>query len=115
MEIKEIFSEIGLTVKKSVENIENWSIALLHIKKLLGNTGFESSYINSQGEEIKIDTNVNYRTHKIISELYDITRTQFPRHKDWNRAIFKLFPNNKFEIEYIWDQELQDEVDKYNN
>lgn len=115
MEVKEIFGKIGETVKQSVENIDGWKKAILYIKKLSGNTGFDSSYIDSSGEEIKIDTTANYYTHKAIGELYKITQTQFPKHKNWNRAIFTLFPNNKFEIEYIWDQELQDQVDGYNN
>lgn len=32
----------------------------------------------------------------------------------WNKAVFTLYPDNQFKIEYIWDAEYQAEVDKYN-
>jgi len=114
MENIDIFLTLKEVVKKSISNIEKWDKALLYIKKMKGNTGFESSYIYD-GNEVKIDTTANYLTHKAVTKLYDITQNEFPKHKDWNRAIFTLFPNNKFEMEYIWDEELQQEVDGYNN
>jgi hypothetical protein len=30
----------------------------------------------------------------------------------WNKAIFTLSQEGKFDMEFIWDQELQDEVDR---
>jgi hypothetical protein len=51
----------------------------------------------------------------MIEDLYTITQTQFPVHKNWNRAKYTLFPEGRMEIEYIWDDGLQKEVDKYNN
>jgi hypothetical protein len=32
------------------------------------------------------------------------------KHK-WNRAIFKIRSNNDFDIEFFWDQNLQDEIE----
>ena len=49
-----------------------------------------------------------------IEDLYQITRNELPIHKNWNRAKYMLYPEGKMNIEYIWDQELQDEVDQLN-
>ncbi len=115
MEAKEIFNKFAVVVLDSIAEINDWNKAILYIKLLKGSTGFESSYINLKNEEIRIDSCADYFTHKAVKGLYEITQNEFPKHKDWNRAIFALYPDNKFEIEYIWDQELQDQVDNYNN
>ena len=115
MDFKDIFVQLANVVIESVQGIESWQKACLYVKRLKGNTGFESTYINKAGDEIKIDTTADYYTHRTVGRLYELTQHSIPNHKDWNRAIFTLFPNGKFEIEYIWDQALQDEVDGYNN
>ena len=35
-------------------------------------------------------------------------------HNRWNRAVFKLWPDGKFNMEFIWDQELHDEIERLN-
>lgn len=52
--------------------------------------------------------------YDIIQELYTITQTQPPIHKDWNKAVFTLYPDGKVDMEYIWDAEWQARIDKYN-
>ncbi len=42
-----------------------------------------------------------------------LTEIAFCLKNNKNRASFRIFSNGKFEIEYIWDQELQNEVDKH--
>jgi len=115
MENKEIFIHLSKIVKESLSDVPEWNKGILYIKKLTGNTGFESSYFNSSNQEIKVSTKANYYTHKMIGELYNKTQNQFPKHTNWNRAIFTLFNDNKFEIKYLWDQKLQNEIDKLNN
>jgi hypothetical protein len=48
----------------------------------------------------------------IIEELYQISQNEFPKHKNWNRAKYTLFPEATMNIEYIWDEQLQNEVDR---
>jgi hypothetical protein len=56
-----------------------------------------------------------YKYAKAVLELYTLTQTEFPIHENWNRAKYILFPEGKMEIEYSWDEALQNEVDRYNN
>jgi hypothetical protein len=52
--------------------------------------------------------------YDIIQDLYTITQTQPPIHKDWNKAVFTLYPDGEADMEYIWDAEWQAEIDRYN-
>lgn len=115
MKEKEIFQILGESTLVSVSNIDLWKCAMLKIKRLEGNVGFESSYVNEQNSTIDIDTSVNYKTAKAVFELYDITQNHKLNHVDWNRAIFTVYPNREFNIEYIWDQELHDEIERLNS
>ena len=45
-----------------------------------------------------------------LSQLHEIT-TEGGNNK-WNRAIFTLFSTGKFDMEFIWDQELNDEIER---
>lgn len=115
METTEIFELLGSKVLDSIGDVGRWKSASLKIKKLDKNVGFESYYTNSIGDKVDIDTSVNYQTAKAVIKLYEITQNYPLEHKKWNRAIFTLYPDNKFDMEYMWDQELQDRVDGYNN
>ncbi|HEY8400102.1 MAG TPA: immunity protein YezG family protein [Cytophagaceae bacterium] len=41
------------------------------------------------------------------------TTTEEDKNK-WNKAKFSVTPDGKFDMEFIWDQEWQDEIDGYN-
>lgn len=47
-------------------------------------------------------------------EIYNIMTEEGDHHK-WNRAKFKLTPDNKFSIDFDWDQNLADEVARLNS
>lgn len=115
METTEIFQLLAAKVLESVDRVPTWQSAALKIKRLEKNVGFESYYLSETGEQVDVDTSVNYQTAKAVHNLYDITQNHPLPHKNWNRAIFTLFPDNKFDIEYMWDQELQDRVDGFNS
>jgi hypothetical protein len=114
--IKEIFAEIALSIRATLPIMDgDFRCAVLEIKRLRGNVGFKGHYLTYSNEKKWLDIFNLQLDSKLIHELYDITQVAPLIHKNWNRANFTLYPNNKFEIEYIWDQALQDEVDKYNN
>ena len=108
----EIYDLLANNVLDSVEKISNWHEAGLRIKRLEGNVGFEGFYINQVGAAIDIDSNASWATAKAVHELHAFT--QHLGNTKWNRAIFKVTREGKFNVEFIWDQELQDEVDRYN-
>ncbi len=111
MKSTEIFEILGNKVLESIVGVSKWKSASLKIKRLEKNVGFESYYTNSVGDRIDIDTSVNYQTAKAIHRLYEITQNHPLEHKNWNRAVFTLYSDKEFDMEYIWDQELQDRVD----
>ena len=66
-----------------------------------------------KNEERAVETHFGFEGVRAIQELYTITQTQPPIHKDWNRAVFTLYPDGKVNMEYIFDAKLQAELDEY--
>ena len=75
-------------------------------------TGYGARMIDIDGKLCGLEPDFDSDT--AIQELYTITQTQPPIHKDWNKAVFTLYPDGKVNMEYIWDAEWQAEIDKYN-
>ena len=111
---QEVFQILGEKALESIREVSSWKSVSLKIKRLEKNVGFESYYIDHKDNKLGVDTSINYQTAKAIHELYEFTQSHPLEHKNWNRAVFTLYPDNKFDMEYIWDQELQDRVDNYN-
>jgi hypothetical protein len=89
--------------------------AKLFIKRLEGNAGYSGSYFNEDGtRETYLDVWNFHFNGDLIHDLYRITMNEPLTHKNWNRAIFTLYRDGKFNMEYIWDQALQDETDRLN-
>lgn len=89
--------------------------AILNIMRQEGVVEFNSFLLDENGQKVNLEINMGYKYAKAVIELYQITQNEPPIHKDWNRAKYTLLPEGKMSIEYIWDQKLQDEVDKYNS
>lgn len=112
---KEIFNKIAISIIEILPQGEKFNYVVLEIKRLTANVGFTGYYITPDEKKKWLDIfNLKLDT-SCIEELYSITQNQFPIHKNWNRAKYTLFPDSKMEIEYIWDEALQNEVDRLNN
>lgn len=85
--------------------------AELHIEvlgEMVSNTG---NYIDGSGETKQID--VEEFDFQLTFDLLDLQKiTTEGGSNKWNKAIFKLDREGKFEMDFIWDQELQDEVER---
>jgi hypothetical protein len=114
MEQEDIFFDLAIAAKESVKSIPDWSKAILKIKRLEGNVGFESFYTLHTEDEIPIDTKVSYKTAIAVHELHKNMANMLGNNSKWNRLVFTLFPDNKINIQYIWDENLQYEVDGLN-
>jgi hypothetical protein len=112
---KEIFNTIAISIIDVLPQGEQFIYAVLEIKRLTANIGFTGYYITSDEKKKWLDVFNFHLDSSCIEDLYNITQTQPPIHKNWNRAKYTLFPEGKMEIEYIWDEELQNEVDRLNN
>ena len=111
--MKEIFVEIAVNLRKII-SCREFNYAILTIEKLKGVVGYTGHYIDCSGDKKWLDLFEFGLNNSVIEDLYKRTQQDQLNHANWNKANFKLFFDNKFEIEYIWDQELQDEVDFYN-
>lgn len=105
--------EIYLSIADNINSVikEEWQKAELHIEALgemVSNTG---NYVNSSNETKQIDVDeFDFQLTFDLLELQKIT-TEGGNNK-WNRAIFTLISDGKFDMEFVWDQELQDEVER---
>lgn len=112
---RQIFNEIGISIIDILPQGEQFKEVVLEIKRLTGNIGFTGYYITIEEKKKWLDI-FNFKLDiSCIDDLYNITQTEFPIHKNWNRAKYTLFPDGKMKIEYIWDEGLQNEVDRLNN
>ena len=111
--MEEIFQILATAIVDLILE-EDFMSVTLKIKRLEKNVGFQGFYFTSDNERKSLEVwDFEFETD-LIHKLYEITQNNPLEHKNWNRAIFTLYPDNQFNMEYIWDQELQDEVDGYN-
>ncbi len=103
---------VGALIRNMVET--DYSICHLHIKRQEGMSGFSAMFYDKNGVKKSISIDNGSELCDVIDDLYAITQTQPPIHKDWNKAVFTLYPDGKADMEYIWDAEMQAEIDKYN-
>lgn len=110
MTVDEIYSNIAQSIAGSIED-DNWTTAKLIIEIVAdGVVGYSGEY--EAGGDIK-DIFVRKISRDIrswIRELHKVT-TQGGSNK-WNRAVFSLARDGKFHMDFIWDQALQDDIER---
>ena len=106
--------EIELIIANTMINsiTEDWKKAILKIKIQKGYTGSSLRYFDDNNTEKGPRLEKSNNFSDIIHELHAITTEG--GHNRWNKLEFTLFPDGKFDLQFIWDQEWQDEVDGYN-
>ena len=106
--VSDIYKKIGQAILDSIE--EDWTNAILNIE-FIGSIGTNLIYFdknnNEKSEWLESDENIEDE----IEKLHQIT-TEGGNNK-WNKAVFSLKPDGDFNMEFIWDQELQDEVESF--
>ena len=112
--MEEVFQKLGSRLKADLEDVK-WVKSSLEIMRLQSTVRFSANYQDQEDNTKDVEVNFGFWEARSVHKLYEITQNHPLEHKNWNRAIFTLYPDNKFDMEYIWDQELQDRVDGYNN
>jgi len=109
MTVDEIYLNIGQGIVNAIAD-EKWNEAKLYIEVVgTGVVSYNGEYFTDNKETKNISVrNVSREIRNWIRELHDIT-TEGDRNK-WNKAIFNLNAQGKFNMEFIWDQELHDAV-----
>ena len=113
MTVNEVYTHLGQKILDAIPiNEVKWEKAVMSIQRLEGYIG-TGAKLYTKDKVIPLDElDAGYFTSKYIHFLYN-TMTQ-EGHHHWNKAEFTLFPDGKFDLQFIWDQEWQDEVDGYN-
>jgi hypothetical protein len=85
--------------------------AKLDIEVIGEMVSFTGNYLNNKNETKQIDVEeFDFQLTFDVLELHKIT-TEGGNNK-WNRAVFSVQPDGAFDMEFIWDQELQDEIER---
>jgi len=88
-----------------------WVKAKLDIEVIGEMVSFTGNYLNNKNETKQIDVDeFDFQLTFDVLELHKIT-TEGGNNK-WNRAVFSVQPAGAFDMEFIWDQELQDEIER---
>lgn len=103
--INDIYEKLSQAVTNSIETA-NWKKAQLHLEVIGTSVDFKG-YLN---DDERFDAPGGFSLAKSVLNLHSIT-TEGGNNK-WNRAIFTVTPDGSSNMEFIWDQELQDEVER---
>lgn len=110
MTVDEIYLQIAQEMVKAIAD-DAWTSARLEFE-LTGNgvVGYTGDYsIGATKHDISV-RKISREIRSRIKALHEITTGG--EHNKWNRAVFTLAPDGKFDMAFIWDQELHDEVEK---
>jgi|SRR5690606_14081792 len=110
MTINECYEILGKCVFNSIE--EPWEKAVLNIQKLDHSVSFNGEYHDTSGNEKDIEVQIDIAAIKATKELHKIT-TEGKEDK-WNRAKFHVTSSGKFNMEFIWDDDLNEEIKRLN-
>ncbi|WP_448104045.1 hypothetical protein [Pedobacter panaciterrae] len=110
MTVDEIYLNIAQSISNAIEDA-NWAEAKLDIEVVAnGVVAYTGDY---QVNNTTIDLSVRKIPRDVrnwLRELHSVTTSG--GNNKWNRAIFSLTPDGKFNIEFIWDQDLHDEIER---
>jgi YezG-like immunity protein len=109
MTVDEIYSAIADNITSVIK--EDWQSSELNLEVLEGMVSNTGTYINTSGQDKQLD--VEEFDFQLTFDILDLHRlTTAGGNISWNRAIFTLSADGKFNMEFIWDQALHDQVEK---
>lgn len=94
-----------------VDNIqsEDWTKIILNIEISEKYRGFSAIYETKDGEIIDSDMDFSIEFGKKVKEFFLYTKDN--NFTPYNRAVFTLESSGDFNMDFKWDQELQDKWD----
>lgn len=110
MIVDEIYQRIANIINEAIT--EDWKEATALLKRVKKVVGFTGSYLDANGISKNLEAKFGFFDAKAIHELHQIT-TEGGKNR-WNRLKFTLYPTGKFELDFIWDQDYDDELSRIN-
>lgn len=109
MTVDEIYQNIAKNISEAIK--EDWQHAVLRLEVLDGMVSNTGVYYDAKDQEKQLDVEeFDFQLTFDILELHRIT-TEGSSNK-WNGAVYELSSDGKFDMEFIWDQDFQDEVER---
>ena len=107
--IDEIYNFIGSELIKSIDG--SWSTIEFEIEAYLNDyVQFSGRYFTPEGEKKGISTRA-LPVFELKEAVYSLLNIMTAEGKNrWNKALFKVASNNSFEINFMWDQGLDDSL-----
>ncbi len=109
---KEAFTEFGQYLLDLIPNDEDWKVAELHFRIQKGYFGVNANYTIADGNKISMHPGNYVILRKSLEWLHRESHIKW--NSKWNKAVFWLKPDSQFEIDYIFDDQWQGEVDRLN-
>jgi len=110
MTVNEVYNRLGSFLIDIIPDSQ-WKKAELNIEIQPGMLGMSGGCF-CKGQVISLRTRYDDELKSAVKWLHQIT-TEGGSNK-WNKAVFTITPDKKFDMEFIWDQEWQTEVDENN-
>ncbi|WP_404812187.1 hypothetical protein ACIRNY_12130 [Capnocytophaga canimorsus] len=105
--IEEIYQSLASNINNAIE--EDWSKAVVNIETVGEMASFKGFYLNKDNLQNQIE--VDDFDFDLLFDILDLHKiTTEGGNNQWNKAIFTLFPNGNFDMEFIWDQAWHDEI-----
>jgi hypothetical protein len=112
MEFKNEFNLLANLIIDSLKS-ESFRTAWLNIEMASDVIAMDGEYIDLSGNKKNMEVESEIQHFKAVRNIKEITQSHPLQHARWNRAKFTISSDGKFNMEYVWDQSLQDEVEKY--
>ncbi|MFJ1377976.1 hypothetical protein ACILE8_06345 [Capnocytophaga canimorsus] len=105
--IEEIYQSLASNINNAIE--EDWSKAVVNIETVGEMASFKGFYLNKDNLQNQIE--VDGFDFDLLFDILDLHKiTTEGGNNQWNKAVFTLFPDGNFDMEFIWDQEWHDEI-----
>ena len=107
-EMNEIYTFIGKLLNDCMID-NNWKSIVFNIQADVDFCSYDGNFIDSNGNLHDLDIEIPIEMDDKIWRLLGLTKeNNFVR---WNRAVYKLENNGHFDMDFEWDQALQDKWD----
>ena len=91
---------------------EDWKYITIEIKSSMWEMLHTTAYYYAKNGDKKSFRLINNNSNEDLGEnVFELQDAMFPEHK-WNRAVYTLEKSGHFDMEFEWDQALQDEWEK---
>ena len=107
--INEIYQFIGEYLFTNLQNVE-WNKITLNIEINDKYRGFNGFYLDNKNIKHDLGIIFSFDFGKKIKEFFQFTKEK--NFTPYNRLIYTLEADGSFNMDFKWDQELQDKWDK---